>query len=121
MYSLESFFAPPIYKNGAAKPTGPSDRPTNWGQYDLTQDAANLKGKLLLAYGDLDENAWPAVTARMINALIAANKSFDLIYMPNRPHAFSQDGYFMRRRWDFFVRNLTGKEPPADYAMGGKQ
>jgi dipeptidyl aminopeptidase/acylaminoacyl peptidase len=118
MYSLETFFEPAIYKNGGKKPTGPADRPTNWGKYDLTQDAANLKGKLLLGYGDLDENAWPAVTARMVNALIAANKSFDLLYMPNRPHAFSQEGYFIRRRWDFFVRNLAGKEPPVDYAFG---
>ena len=90
-------------------------RPANWGQVDLTQQASRLKGKLLLAYGDLDENAYPAMAGQMINALIAANKDFDLIYLPNRSHAFSREPYFIRRGWDFFVRNLLDQEPPKDY------
>ena len=117
MYSLDAFFAPPIYKNGATRPAGPGDRPTNWGAINLTQQAGRLKGKLMLAFADLDENAYPAVSARMVNALIAANKSFDLVYMPNRSHSFDDEPYFIRRRWDFFVRNLLGAEPPKDYEM----
>jgi hypothetical protein len=50
--------------------------------------------------------------------LIAANKEFDLIYMPNRSHAFSGEPYFIRRTWDYFVRNLLGAEPPKDYRFG---
>lgn len=119
MYSLDSFFAPPIYAGGGTEPASPADRPTNWGQIDLTAQAANLKGKLMLGFADLDENAYPAEAARMVNALIAANKSFELVYMPNRSHGFSGEGYFRRRRWDFFVRNLLGAEPPTDYRMGG--
>lgn len=88
-----------------------------WGDFDLTQDAARLKGRLLLAYAGLDENAYPAEAARMISALTEANKSFDLIYMPNGSHAFSEDPYFIRRRWDFFVRNLFGATPPTNYVM----
>ncbi len=118
MYSLDAFFAPPRYGNGARHPSGPGDSPRNWGDYDLTRDAARLKGKLLLAYAGLDENAYPAEAARMINALIEANKSFDLIYIPNGAHsAFSSDPYYIRRRWDFFVRNLLGATPPPDYDM----
>ena len=112
MYSLDAFFEPPNYEGGSWKP---DRRPTNWGQVDLTQQASRLKGKLLIAYGDLDENAYPSVTAGMVNALIAANKEFDLIYMPNRSHAFSGESYFIRRSWDFFVRNLLQQEPPKDY------
>jgi dipeptidyl aminopeptidase/acylaminoacyl peptidase len=120
MYSLDAFFKPPVFANGTGQASGPADRPTNWGAIDLTQQAGNLKGKLLVSFGDLDENAYPAVTARMVNALIAANKSFDLIYMPNRPHGFSREPYFIRRRWDFFVRNLLGAEPPENYLIGAK-
>jgi dipeptidyl aminopeptidase/acylaminoacyl peptidase len=120
MYALDVFFKPPVFANGSAHAGSPADRPTNWGAIDLTQQADRLKGKLLISFGDLDENAYPAVTARMVNALIAANKSFDLIYMPNRPHGFAGEPYFIRRRWDFFVRNLLGAEPPANYQIGAK-
>lgn len=53
----------------------------------------------------------------MIKALNEANKSFDLIYIPNGSHAFSENPYFIRRRWDFFVRNLLGAKPPTEYKM----
>lgn len=116
-YPLDAFFPPPTYKNGARSPTGPGDYPRDWGDFDLTRDAGRLEGKLLLAYGGLDENAYPAEAVRMINALTEANKSFDLIYIPNGSHAFSEDPYFIRRRWDFFVRNLLGAVPPGNYEM----
>ena len=114
MYPLDAFFAPPVFDGGWS----PKKRPTNWGNVDLTQQAERLKGKLLIGYGDLDENAYPASTAQMINALIAANKEFDLIYMPNRTHAFEEEPYFIRRSWDYFVRNLLHQEPPKDYQFG---
>lgn len=116
-YPMDAFFAPPTYENGARSPAGPADSPTDWGDFDLTRDAGRLKGKLLLAYGGLDENAYPAEAARMIKALNEANRSFDLIFIPNGSHAFSEDPYFIRRRWDFFVRNLLVATPPTDYEM----
>jgi dipeptidyl-peptidase 4 len=48
----------------------------------------------------------PNSAIRMINALIAANKEFDLLYLPNRSHAFEAEPYFIHRTWDYFVRNL---------------
>jgi dipeptidyl aminopeptidase/acylaminoacyl peptidase len=115
MYPLDAFFAPPKFPDqGGHTPLVPN----NWGNVDLSQQADRLKGKLMIAYGDLDENALPAITARMVNSLISANKEFDLIYMPNRSHAFSGEPYFIRRTWDFFVRNLMGAEPPKDYRFG---
>ena len=116
MYPLDAFFALPKFaETGAGHDP---NFPINWGNVDLTRQADRLKGKLLLAYGDLDENAFPAISAQMVNALIAANKEFDLIYMPNRSHAFSAEPYFIRRTWDYFVRNLLGAEPPKDYHFG---
>ena len=79
--------------------------------------AANLKGKLLLAHGDLDDNVNPSLTLQVIDALIKANKDFDLLIMPNRNHGFSIDPYFTRRKWDYFVRNLLGADPPQGYEI----
>jgi dipeptidyl aminopeptidase/acylaminoacyl peptidase len=110
-------FEPPIFHDGASSPQSASDRPTNWGDIDLTQHADRLQGRLLLAYGDLDENVYPYTTIRLINALIAANKTFDLLYLPGRNHEYLGEGYFIRRRWDYFVRHLLGAEPPKDYPI----
>ena len=57
----------------------------------------------------------PSNTLLVVDALIAANKDFDLILFPNRRHGFGNEPYMMRRRWDYFVRHLLGKEPPANY------
>lgn len=79
--------------------------------------AGNLKGRLLLAVGDVDENVPPVATFRMVDALIKANKDFDLIVMPNRGHGFGAEPYFVRRRWDHFVRHLLGVAPPEGYQI----
>ncbi|MFN8571247.1 MAG: DPP IV N-terminal domain-containing protein [Gemmatimonadaceae bacterium] len=77
----------------------------------------NLKGKLFLMHGDMDDNVHPAATIQMVNALVAANKSFDLLILPDRAHAVHQEPYVIRRTWDFFVRHLLGVEPPNDYEI----
>ena len=79
--------------------------------------AKNLKGKLLLAHGTMDDNVPPYNTLLVVNALIAANKDFDLLLLPNRPHGFGNEPYMVRRRWDYFVRNLLGVEPPKEYEI----
>ena len=75
--------------------------------------ADNLRGKLLLIHGEMDENVHVASTLQLVDALIKADKDFDLLLLPNRPHACTDDLYFIRRRWDYFVRHLLGREPPA--------
>ena len=80
--------------------------------------AANLKGKLLLAHGTMDNNVPPNNTLAVADALIAANKDFDLLMLPNRRHGFAMEDYMIRRRWDYFVKNLLGAEPPREYEMG---
>ncbi len=79
--------------------------------------AANLKGKLLLAHGTTDDNVPPYNTLLVVDALIKANKDFDLLLLPNRRHGFGSEPYMVRRRWDYFVRNLMGAEPPAGYEL----
>ncbi len=78
--------------------------------------AKNLKGKLLLAHGNLDNNVPPYNTLLVVEELIKANKDFDLIIFPNKKHGFGdQSNYFMRRKWDYFVKNLKGLEPPENF------
>ncbi len=82
--------------------------------------AKNLKGKLMLAHGLMDDNVPPSNTLLVVEALQKANKSFDLILFPNSAHGYGPySPYMMRRRWDYFVENLLGEKPPKDYLMKG--
>jgi len=81
--------------------------------------AKNLKGRLFLAHGTMDTNVPPYQTLMVADALIKANKDFDLLMLPNQNHGYGEaSGYMMRRRWDFFVKWLAGLEPPKEYLMG---
>ncbi len=80
--------------------------------------AKNLKGKLLLAHGNMDDNVPPYNTWLVVDALTKANKDYDLIIFPNARHGYGADSYYMmRRRWDYFVKNLLGAEPPKEYKL----
>ena len=79
--------------------------------------AANLKGKLFLMYGTLDDNVHPNATLLLVNELIKHNKTFDMLVLPNRNHGFAGEPYVLRRTWDFFVKHLLGVEPPADFPL----
>jgi dipeptidyl aminopeptidase/acylaminoacyl peptidase len=79
--------------------------------------AHHLKGKLLLIHPEMDENVHPASTMVVVDALIKANKDFDLLILPNLPHYCDFDPYFVRKRWDYFVRHLLGAEPPDGYRI----
>ncbi|MEL7194280.1 MAG: DPP IV N-terminal domain-containing protein [Bacteroidota bacterium] len=84
--------------------------------------AENLKGKLLLAHGGMDDNVPPYNTYLVVDALIKANKDFDLLIFPNARHGYGADGlYMMRRRWDYFVTHLKGLEPPREYKIEYKR
>lgn len=74
-------------------------------------NAHRLQGRLLLTVGELDTNVDPASTLQVVNALIQADKVFDLMIMPGQGHT---DGgaYGTRLRWDYFVRHLLGVSPP---------
>jgi dipeptidyl-peptidase 4 len=69
--------------------------------------AANLKGHLLLVHGDMDNNVHPANTIRLADALIKANKRFDMLILPGKSHNFmDEQPYFTQRMWDFFAEHL---------------
>lgn len=79
--------------------------------------AENLEGDLLISYGTMDSNVHPNMTLQVIDELIRHNKDFDVMVMPNRGHGYSGESYKIRRTWDYFVRNLLGKEPPEEYQL----
>ncbi len=84
--------------------------------------AKNLKGKLMLAHGGMDDNVPPYNTYLVVDALIKANKDFDLIIYPNARHGYGADNFYMtRRRWDYFVEHLLGAKHPKEYKIQIKQ
>ncbi|MBA6225567.1 DPP IV N-terminal domain-containing protein [Colwellia sp. MB02u-18] len=77
----------------------------------------NLKGKLLIAHGTTDTNVPPYNTLIVVEALIAANKDFDMLMLPNRGHGFARKPYMMRKRWDYFVQHLLALTPPKEFTF----
>jgi dipeptidyl aminopeptidase/acylaminoacyl peptidase len=75
--------------------------------------ARQLTGKLMLVVGELDTNVDPASTMQVVNALIKADKDFDLLVVPGGGHGSAESPYGRRRRADYFVRHLLGVEPRA--------
>ncbi len=80
--------------------------------------ARNLKGKLLLIHGGMDDNVPPYNSYLVADSLIKANKDFDFLILPNARHGYALDSYYiMRRRWDYFVENLLNAVPPKEFRL----
>ena len=95
-----------------------SNNTSNYDDQANQNLAKNLKGHLLLAHGTMDDNVPPNNTLLVVDALIKANKDFDLLMLPNQRHGYGNaSNYMTRRRWDYFVRYLLGAEPPPNYQM----
>jgi len=80
-------------------------------------NAANLKGKLLLTHGGIDENVNPSATFKLAEALIKADKDFDLLILPSQRHGYRgvHRKYFIKKRWNYFVEHLLGAAPIWDF------
>jgi dipeptidyl aminopeptidase/acylaminoacyl peptidase len=87
-------------------PVGP-----HYEEQSNVTNAHKLSGKLLLIAGELDRNVDPASTMQVVNALIKADKDFELLIVPGGGHGIAESPYGARRRSDFFVRHLLGVEP----------
>jgi dipeptidyl aminopeptidase/acylaminoacyl peptidase len=82
-------------------------------EYDIEKNselAKNLKGHLMLMTGDMDNNVHPANTLRMADALIKANKRFDMFIIPGKRHGYADaQAYVNWIRADYFCRHLLGQ------------
>lgn len=78
-----------------------------------------MQGHLLLMHGDIDDNVHPVETMRLVDALMTANKSFDMLFVPNMFHGESgpHAHYLLRRQWDYFVNYLLGVTPPPNFDL----
>jgi dipeptidyl-peptidase-4 len=95
-----------------------SDGVSNYENQANQNYAGDLKGKLLLIHGGMDDNVPPYNSYLVVDALIKANKDFDFILLPNARHGYGLDSYYiMRRRWDYFVRNLLQATPPKEFLI----
>ncbi|MEK6478095.1 DPP IV N-terminal domain-containing protein [Catalinimonas sp. 4WD22] len=81
--------------------------------------AGSLKGKLLLVHGALDDNVNPSATFKLAEALVKADKQFDMLILPSQRHGYSgqHSDYFLKKRWNYFVEHLLGAEPLWDIAL----
>lgn len=87
-------------------PVGPQ-----YAECSNIENAGRLKGHLLLAVGEMDDNVPTESTYRLVDALVKANKDFDLLVVPNGGHG-AGGAYYERRMKDFFTRHLMGINPP---------
>jgi dipeptidyl aminopeptidase/acylaminoacyl peptidase len=114
----ELFIGLPTYDDGTRYRGPPNEVPANWAKLEVPSLADQLKGHLLIIYADMDENALPNQAALLIEALTRANKPYDLVYLPNRTHrGGADDGYTIKRTWDYFVQYLRGGDPVADFKV----
>jgi dipeptidyl aminopeptidase/acylaminoacyl peptidase len=94
------------------------DGKSNYDDQANQNHAANLKGRLMLVHGTMDDNVPLSNTLLVVDALIKANKNFDLLLIPNAHHGYGKaTPYVTRRRWDYFVQHLAGNTPPKEYAL----
>ena len=75
------------------------------------ENASKLNRPLMLVVGEMDDNVDPASTMQLVNALIKANRDFELVVLPGAHHTMG-DSYGDHKRYDFFVRNLLHVDPP---------
>lgn len=95
---------------------GPYSQEAYYGQNNCNF-VKNLQGHLLLVHGDMDDNVHPSSMMQLADALIKEGKDFDMLLYPNSSHGLDQYPFVIRKRWDFFVRNLLGCEPPRHFQI----
>jgi dipeptidyl aminopeptidase/acylaminoacyl peptidase len=94
------------------------DGTTNYDNQANQLLAKNLQGHLMLVHGQIDDNVPISNTMLVVDALIKANRNFDMMILPNQRHGYGSDSaYVMRRRWDYFVRYLAGDVPPHQFKI----
>jgi dipeptidyl aminopeptidase/acylaminoacyl peptidase len=97
---------------------GKADGTTNYDNQANQLIAKDLKGKLLITHGSVDDNVPPSNTMLVVEALIKANKDFDMIMFPNKRHGYGDmTNYMTRKRWDYFVTHLLNAKPPKEFLL----
>lgn len=97
---------------------GKGDGTTSYDNQANQLIAGNLKGKLLITHGSMDNNVPPSNTMLVVEELIKANKDFDMILFPNKRHGYgNMTNYMTRKRWDYFITHLRNEIPPKEFDL----
>jgi dipeptidyl aminopeptidase/acylaminoacyl peptidase len=92
----------------------PSENPGAWERQSNVPLVGRIEGKLLLGLCELDANVNPAASRALIAALVKADVDHEVVVLPHGDHTSAETSpYYVRRAWDFLVRNLIGAEAPA--------
>jgi dipeptidyl aminopeptidase/acylaminoacyl peptidase len=95
-------------------PVGP-----HYAESSNVTHAHRLRGELLLIVGGVDRNVDPASTMQVVDALVKADRDFELLVLPSAGHGAAETPYGRRRRADFLVRKLLGVEPRREREVSG--
>lgn len=112
---FENFNGLPVYADGSQHPTHSADKSISWKPLDVTQMADGLSGKMMIVWGDADENVPPNQAYRLMEALTLAYKPYDALVLPNKTHptaSQSLNPYTAMRTWNYFVEHLMGSTAP---------
>ncbi len=112
---FENFNGLAVYADGTHHPANRTEKPASWDALDVPKMADGLTGKMMIVWGDADENVPPVQAYRLIEALIQANKPYDALILPNKTHPTASQGlnpYTAVRTWDYFVEHLMKRTPP---------
>ncbi|WP_157253401.1 S9 family peptidase [Nonomuraea typhae] len=81
--------------------------PQDYAAHSLAGLAGNLRGKLMIVFGEMDDNCHPGMSLRLIDALIRADADFEMLMVPNAAHGYLHaEEYVQRRQWEFLTRHL---------------
>lgn len=115
-FHWQAYQGEPVYADGGPLRTDPAAVPVNYEAVNANAQAARLEGRLLIIFGEQDENVPPSSPLQFIAALIEADRPFDMLMLPNATHGgIWRTRHVVRRQLDYFVRHLLGAEPPADF------
>jgi dipeptidyl aminopeptidase/acylaminoacyl peptidase len=111
----EKVLGAPVYKDGSRFRGSDDEEPENYSRMSPSSYVQNLTGRLLLAYGELDENAPPAGAVRLAASLIRKKKTFDMLCLPGANHSLFAEPYFQTRLINYFLCHLRNDEPLEHY------
>ncbi|MFG2658520.1 DPP IV N-terminal domain-containing protein [Streptomyces sp. NPDC048425] len=107
----EAHFGKPDYGDGRAVRRTPDEAAPNYEELSPNTYAGRLIGRLMLVYGDLDEECEPPALIQFVDSLVRAGKEPDLLVLPNQSHFYTPEPYYQKRLWDYFVEHVQGREP----------
>ena len=110
-YVIEAHFGRPDYGSGREVRLHDGERAPSHEVWHPETLVERLRGRLMLAYGDVDEECEPPLLYQFIRRLIDAGKDFDQMVMAGESHYYTTQPYYQKRLWDYFIRHVQGREP----------